>query len=56
MDILRIPKSSRDATDLLTDAHWNPVQRSDMYSTKASTSEYDQYEDFMSSWRNVLQS
>ena len=36
------PKSSRDATDLLSDAHWDPVQRSDVYSTKASTSEYAQ--------------
>ena len=36
------PKSSRDAADLLSDAHWNPVQRSDVYSTEASTSEYAQ--------------
>ena len=34
--------ASCDATDLVTDVHWNPVQRSDVYSTNASTSEYAQ--------------
>ena len=43
MNILRIPDhQSCDATDLVTDVHWNPVQRSDVHNTNASTSEYAQ--------------
>ena len=36
------PKPSCDATDLVTDAHWNPRQRTDVYGTNASTREYAQ--------------
>ena len=40
------PRSSMtavcDATDLVTDVHWNPVQRFNVYSTNASTSKYAQ--------------
>ena len=46
MNILRIPNHHVMLQTFLlmriTDAHWNPIQRSDVYGITANTSEYAQ--------------